>query len=61
MLVELGTNSQITIPKEMPVVVYPKAYVVSIKSEIEKVKRNISQGKQPVCDSIDMLLDDLED
>lgn len=59
MLAELGTNSQITIPKE--VVVYPKTYVNPIKSEIEIVKGNISQGKQPVFDSIDMLLDDLED
>ena len=45
----------------MPVVVYPKAYVETIKNEIKKVKGNISQGKQPVFDSIDKLLDDLED
>ena len=45
----------------MPVVVYPKAYVNQLQTEISNLKENISKGKQPVFDNIDALIDKLEE
>ena len=44
----------------MPVVVYPKAYVDQLHSEISLLKENIKNGQQPVFDSLDALMDSLE-
>ena len=85
MLVELRTNSQITLPKDIvtllgltegdklevyekdgvicmvPVAVYPKKYIDQLHGEIRQLKDNIHAGKQPVFDSIDALMEKLED
>ena len=45
----------------MPVSVYPKKYVDELHGEINQLKENIRTGKQPVFDSIDALLDKLEE
>lgn len=43
-----------------PVTVYPKKYVDELQSELTELKKNISEGKQPTFDSIDALIDKLE-
>lgn len=45
----------------MPVTVYPKGYVNQLHNEISQLKENIAAGKQPVFDSIDALMDKLEE
>ena len=45
----------------MPVAVYPKGYVDQLHNEISQLKENIAAGKQPVFDSIDALMDKLEE
>lgn len=45
----------------VPVTVYPKKYVNDLQSEIAALKKTISEGKQPVFDSIDALMDKLEE
>jgi len=44
----------------MPVVVYPKAYVDKLLEDVENMKINIAAGQQPVFDSVDELVADLE-
>ena len=43
-----------------PVTVYPKKYVDELQSELNELKKNISEGKQPTFDNIDALIDKLE-
>lgn len=43
-----------------PVTVYPKKYVEELQSELNVLKKNISEGKQPTFDNIDSLIDKLE-
>lgn len=45
----------------VPVTVYPKKYVEELQSEIALMKANIKAGKQPVFDSIDALIEKLEE
>ena len=45
----------------IPVAVYPKSYVDQLHAEIAQLKENIASGKQPVFDSIDALIDKLEE
>lgn len=45
----------------MPVTVYPKKYVDALRSEVEQVKANIKNGKQPAFSTIDSLFDKLEE
>ena len=45
----------------VPVTVYPKKYVDDLHTELSKLKENIKAGKQPVFDSIDALIDKLEE
>jgi len=44
----------------MPVVVYPKNYVDKLLNDVEEIKRKIVVGEQPVFDTIDALIADLE-
>ncbi len=44
----------------IPVVVYPKKLVEELREEINEVKTKIASGTQPVFDSIDSLMDELE-
>jgi AbrB family looped-hinge helix DNA binding protein len=44
----------------IPVVVYPKKLVEELREEIDEVKAKIASGAQPVFDSIDSLMDELE-
>jgi AbrB family looped-hinge helix DNA binding protein len=44
----------------IPVVVYPKKLVEELREEIRDVKTKIASGTQPVFDSIDSLMDELE-
>ena len=45
----------------VPVAVYPKKYVDQLQGEIRQLKDNIHAGKQPVFDSIDALMEKLEE
>ena len=45
----------------MPVAVYPKAYVDQLNDEIAQLKTDIKNGKQPVFDNIDALIEKLEE
>ncbi len=45
----------------IPVAVYPKKYVDTLQEEISTLKENIRTGKQPLFDSIDALLNKLEE
>lgn len=45
----------------VPVAVYPKKYVDELRGEIDELKANIRDGKQPVFDSIDALISKLEE
>jgi len=44
----------------MPVVVYPKGYVDKILDDVEKIKRDVKAGLQPVFDDVDDLIASLE-
>ena len=44
----------------MPVVVYPKGYIDKLLKDVEDIKRKVAIGEQPVFDSIDELISDLE-
>ena len=44
----------------IPVVVYSEKYVEELNSEIKTLKANIKSGKQPVFNSVDALIDSLE-
>ena len=43
-----------------PVTVYPKKYVDELQSELNELKKSISEGKQPAFDNIDALINKLE-
>ena len=45
----------------LPVAVYPKNYISELQDEINAVKNKIKAGEQPVFDSIDALLECLEE
>lgn len=45
----------------MPVTVYPKKYVESLRKEVEQVKENIKSGNQPTFSTIDKLFSKLEE
>lgn len=45
----------------VPVTVYPKKYVDEIHNELSQLRDNIKSGKQPVFDSIDKLIDKLQE
>ncbi len=45
----------------MPVTVYPKKYVESLRKEVEQVKENIKNGNQPTFSTIDSLFEKLEE
>ena len=40
----------------VPVTVYPKKYIEELCEEIETLKTNVKDGKQPVFDSVDSLM-----
>lgn len=44
----------------MPVVVYPKKYLLELQEEIKQVKDKIASGEQPVFDNINELFEKLE-
>jgi len=44
----------------MPVVVYPKGYVDKILDDVEKIKRDVKAGLQPVFDDVNDLIASLE-
>ncbi len=44
----------------MPVTIYPKNYVDTLREEIKELKSNIKNGKQPLFDNIDSMFDKLE-
>ncbi len=44
----------------MPVVVYPKKVISEFRAEINEVKERIKNGEQPVFDSIESLISELE-
>ena len=50
-------NGMITM---IPVVTYPSEYISKLNDEIKNVKENIKAGKQPIFDSVDSLIEDLE-
>lgn len=43
----------------MPVAVYPKKYIETLKGEITDIKEQLATGEQPVFDNIDALFDKL--
>ena len=45
----------------MPVAVYPKKYVDDLQVEIGELKEKVRSGKQPTFDSIDALMQKLEE
>lgn len=45
----------------MPVAVYPKKYVDDLQAEIGELKEKVRSGKQPTFDSIDALMQKLEE
>ena len=45
----------------IPVVVYPKNYVDSLKEEVNIVKNKIKSGETPVFDNLDLLFGKLEE
>ena len=45
----------------IPVEVYPKGYIKSLKAEIEEVKSKLASGEQPVFDNVDDLFAALEE
>ena len=44
----------------VPVVEYSKEYLNEIHDEINRLKQNINEGKQPTFDNIDALTENLE-
>ena len=45
----------------VPVTVYPKKYLDDLQTEIGQLKEKIRSGKQPVFDTIDALMEKLEE
>ncbi len=45
----------------MPVTVYPKGYIESLRTELTQLKEDIQYGKQPVFTNIDALMEKLEE
>lgn len=45
----------------VPVIVYPKKYVDELHGELSQMMERIKSGEQPVFDSIDELIDKLEE
>ena len=43
----------------VPVTVYPKQYLDELRNEVDQVKQNLREGKQPTFDSVDALLESL--
>ena len=50
-------NGMITM---IPVVIYPTEYISKLNDEIKNVKENIKTGKQPIFNSVDSLIENLE-
>ena len=44
----------------IPVVTYPKAYVEKLETEARKTADEIKSGERPVFDSVDAMMDSLE-
>lgn len=44
----------------IPVVVYPEDYISKINDEVGNLKENIKAGRQPFFNSVDALVDLLE-
>ena len=44
----------------LPVTVYPKKYIEELVQEVDKAKKDIKNGKQPVFDSVDKMIAYLE-
>lgn len=45
----------------MPVVVYPKKYLEELKGEITNIKKRLADSTQPVFDSTEELIKQLDD
>lgn len=45
----------------VPVAVYPKKYLNDLEQEIRAVKAKLAAGEQPVFDSVDAMLQKLEE
>lgn len=45
----------------IPVVVYPKNYVDSLRKEVSDVKKKMKSGEVPVFDNLDLLFEKLEE
>lgn len=45
----------------MPVAVYPRKYVEDLRREVGELKERIASGEQPAFDSVDALLEALEE
>ena len=43
-----------------PVAVYPKHYLAELREEIEQLKTDIQEGKQPVFNNLDSLFEALD-
>ena len=43
-----------------PVVVYPKDYVDKIIKDVENIRRDVAEGRQPVFNNVDDLIASLE-
>jgi len=44
----------------MPVAVYPKGYVDKILADVKSIKKAVAEGRQPVFDNVDDLIESLE-
>ena len=44
----------------IPVVVYPKDYIDDLKSELKEVRLQLQEGTAPAYDTVDALIDSLE-
>lgn len=44
----------------VPVVVYPKKYLMKLREEIEETKAKVAIGEHPIFDNIEALIADLE-
>jgi molybdopterin converting factor small subunit len=45
----------------MPVAVYPLKYIEELREEIKSAKEKIASGEQPVFETVDELIDRLEE
>ena len=44
----------------VPVVTYPKAYVEKLKKEVARAEKDLEDGKLPVFETVDEMMDYLE-